>query len=188
MLEIGTLTLVFLLIHDLVLGFPISGFECSVSIGFKQRLIMNTRKIKILLTLVMLCTIVGVKAQNAIVNFGYDVHGNRTQRYLSFKKIEENGRSLEANVEEILSATDYFKENQVSLFPNPTYGMFSVTMTGKSEESICATLSTATGSIVQECRLTGLENIFDLSGQPAGVYLLRLSTENDTHVWKIVKR
>lgn len=149
---------------------------------------MNTKRINILLVLVVLCAAVSLKAQNATVHFSYDANGNRTERYLSFQKVEENGKSVEVGNEALSSATDFIASSQVSLYPNPTYGTFTVVLTGLCEERINATLSTATGTVIQQGKLTDLQNTFDLSGQPAGVYLLRLSTNKETHVWKIVKQ
>lgn len=149
---------------------------------------MNTKRINILLIVAMLCAAVSLKAQNATVHFNYDANGNRTMRYLTFQKVEENGKSTDADNEALPSAIDFIASSQVSLYPNPTYGKFTVALTGLCEERINATLSTATGTVIQQGKLTSLQSTFDLSGQPAGVYLLRLSTDKETHVWKIVKR
>lgn len=136
----------------------------------------------------MLCATVSLKAQNATVHFSYDANGNRTERYLTFQKTEENGKSVKADNEAQPSAIDLVGASQVSLYPNPTYGMFTVTMTEMGNEVIQATLSTTTGIVVSQTKLTDMQHTFDLSGQPAGVYLLRFSTDKETHVWKIVKR
>lgn len=149
---------------------------------------MNIMKINILLVLAMLCAVVSLKAQNATIHFSYDANGNRTERYLTFQKTEENGKSVEADNEALPSAIDLFGSSQVSLYPNPTYGMFTVSMTEMGSEIIQATLSTTTGIVVSQTKLTDMQHTFDLSGQPAGVYLLRLNTGKETHVWKIVKQ
>lgn len=149
---------------------------------------MNVKRINMLLMVAMLCAAVNLKAQNATVHFNYDANGNRNQRYLTFKKVEENGKGAEADNEALSSAIDLIGASQVNLYPNPTYGMFTVELTEIGEKNIQATLSTTTGAIIQQCKLTDLQSIFDLSGQPSGVYLLRLSTEKETHVWKIVKQ
>ncbi|MCQ2303221.1 MAG: T9SS type A sorting domain-containing protein [Bacteroidales bacterium] len=149
---------------------------------------MNTKRINILLVLAMLCAAVSLKAQNATVHFNYDANGNRTMRYLTFQKVEENGKSTDADNEALPSAIDFIASSQVSLYPNPTYGKFTVALTEMGEMNILATLSTTTGAVIQQCKLTDLQSTFDLSGQPAGVYLLRLSTDEETQVWKIVKQ
>ena len=149
---------------------------------------MNTKRINILLVLVVLCAAVSLKAQNATVHFSYDANGNRTERYLSFQKVEENGKSVEVGNEALSSATDFIASSQVSLYPNPTYGKFTVALTEMGDVSINATLSTTTGIVVSQTKLTDMQHTFDLSGQPAGVYLLRFSTDKETHVWKIVKQ
>lgn len=149
---------------------------------------MNTKRINILLIVAMLCAAVSLKAQNAIVHFSYDANGNRTMRYLTFQKMEENGKGTDADNEALSSAIDIIASSQVSLYPNPTYGTFTVALAEMGDVCIHATLSTTTGTIIQQCKLTDLQSTFDLSGQPAGVYLLRLSTDEETHVWKIVKQ
>ena len=149
---------------------------------------MNAKRINMLMIAAMLCAAVNLKAQNATVHFNYDANGNRTMRYLTFQKVEENGKSVEAGNEILSSVINLIGASQVNLYPNPTYGMFTVELTEIGEKNIQATLSTTTGAIIQQCKLTDLQSIFDLSGQPSGVYLLRLSTEKETHVWKIVKQ
>lgn len=149
---------------------------------------MNTKRINILLILAMLCAAVNLKAQNATVHFSYDANGNRTTRYLTFQKVEENGKSAEADNEALASASDLIGTSQVSLYPNPTYGKFTVAMKEMGDVCIHATLTTTTGTVIQQGKLTSLQSTFDLSGQPAGVYLLRLNTDEETHVWKIVKQ
>lgn len=149
---------------------------------------MNTKRINILLILAMLCAATSLKAQNATVHFNYDANGNRNQRYLTFQKVEENGKSVEAGNEILSSVIDFFASSQVSLYPNPTYGTFTVALAEMGDVCIHATLNTTTGTVIQQGKLTDLQSIFDLSGQPSGVYLLRLSTDEETHVWKIVKQ
>lgn len=136
----------------------------------------------------MLCAVVSLEAQNATVHFGYDADGNRTTRHLTFRKVEENGRSVEADNEALTSANDLIGTSQVSLYPNPTYGKFTVALSEGGTLRILATLCTTSGTVISQCELTGLQHQFDLSGQPAGVYILRLGTDKETHVWKIVKQ
>lgn len=126
--------------------------------------------------------------QRSTVSFGYDANGNRTMRSLQFKKTEENGKSVEDESEFLSEATDVFGAMEVSLFPNPTSGRFTVSVSrNESETPLRVILGTPTGAVILDKTLSGTMEDIDLSGRPAGIYILRLSTSNESHVWKVVK-
>ena len=114
------------------------------------------------------------------VSFGYDACGNRTSRTIAFSKADE-GRG-EA------SLRDSFVGCDAMLFPNPTEGGFILSLTGDDIPQATAVLCTMDGKVIEERVVTGTVEEFDLSGKPSGVYLLRLTTEGEAKVWKVIKR
>ena len=144
------------------------------------------------LLFMLLCTgIVSVSfGQNATVVFYYDDCGNRIERSLSFKKIEENGNALGDDEEKGWQSTaeDYFEGIKISLYPNPTDGKFSLAFSDKPSFILNALLFTLEGVVLEMRQLEGVTEDFDLNGRPAGVYLLRLTAGDNTQTWKIIKK
>ena len=127
-----------------------------------------------------------VHAQNT-VKFTYDNCGNRIKRTLQLRKVEENGKNVETKNEFVSYANDSLGAVAVSLFPNPTEGRIIVSFSDNANATIDATLTTIAGTIIERQRFAGSQHEFDLSSQPAGVYLLKLIFGDETRTWKIVK-
>ncbi|WP_373850726.1 T9SS type A sorting domain-containing protein [Bacteroides heparinolyticus] len=129
--------------------------------------------------------------QRGTVTFGYDADGNRISRNITFKKDSENGRSLSDSLAaEQPTASDSFDGRmRVTLYPNPTYGQFSVSVEDAGTDSpLRAVLSTATGTVITDRTISEGRTEFDLGGQAAGTYVLRLTAGKETHVWKVIRK
>ena len=138
--------------------------------------------------LVVMTVVPCLAQERSTVSFGYDANGNRTMRSLQFKKTEENGKSVEDESEFLAEAKDVFDTMEVGLFPNPTSGRFTVSVNrDESATPLHIILSTQTGVVILDRTFNSEMEDIDLSGQPSGIYILRLSTSNESHVWKVVK-
>lgn len=123
--------------------------------------------------------------QTQTVTFAYDLDGNRTNRELLFGRMERNGESSE---EFLPTATDFFETIEVSLYPNPTNDKFFVELKGDTSEKAEATLTHISGVVLEKRILADSRELFDLSGLAPGIYLLKLTVDNETHVWKVIKK
>lgn len=128
-------------------------------------------------------------AQNGIVRFVYDDCGNRIKKSLVFMKTEENGRDVEDGNQCLAFAKDLWESFETNLYPNPTEGWFTVALLGNKEGKLYAVLSTVTGVVIEKCVFNEKEEerLFDLTGKPPGVYLLKLFYGDETRIWKIIK-
>ena len=127
------------------------------------------------------------------VRFGYDACGNRVSRTLEFSKGEPdavpNGMPIDDADQWQSELRDDFAGGEAALFPNPTDGGFILSLAGEvTKNGITAVVCTLDGKVVDERAVSGSMEAFDLSGKPAGIYLLRLSSDRETKVWKIIKR
>ena len=147
---------------------------------------MRRRTLILLLLLGGLLSSYSVYAQNT-VSFTYDDCGNRIKRSLQLRKVEENGKNVEAKNEYVSFANDSIGAVMVSLFPNPTEGRVTVSFSDNSDAPIDAVLTSITGTIIERQSFVGNQHEFDLSSQPAGIYLLKLILGDETRTWKIVK-
>lgn len=77
--------------------------------------------------------------------------------------------------------------NQAALlaYPNPTDGRFTVL--NPTDKAATLTLYNITGQLIMQQTLTGTHTDIDLSEQPNGVYLVRLTAGNQVHTSKLVK-
>jgi hypothetical protein len=148
---------------------------------------MRKRTLILLLLLGGLLSSYSVYAQNT-VKFTYDECGNRIKRSMQLRKVEENSKNVESQNEYVSYANDSIGAVAVSLFPNPTEGRVMVSFSENANATIDATLTTIGGSVIERQRFVGNQHEFDLSSQPAGIYLLKLIFGNETRTWKIVKR
>lgn len=126
------------------------------------------------------------------VRFGYDACGNRTSRTLEFSRVDGDkgtGGAKGGASQWEASLSDSFAGVETMLFPNPTEGGFFLAFSGEEiPNDATATLCSVDGKAIEERKVGGLTEEFDLRGKPAGVYLLRLSSSDSVKTWKIVKR
>ena len=129
-------------------------------------------------------------AQNAIVTYSYDACGNRVERTLKFKTIRNNERSEACDEEEgwLTMAEGRLGGVSLSLYPNPTSSKFTLSFSEETLPAVQAELCTAGGAVIEIRKVKSTAEEFDLTGKPAGIYLLRLTTGKHTQAWKIIKK
>lgn len=149
---------------------------------------MNKTLTKAILILILAVACVVPCLAQTDVYFGYDRNGNRISCSFMFKKMQENGRNVEAESPNLSVASDAFSAMEVRMFPNPTKGRFSVAVSGdESRSHIQAVLTNPSGAILMEKTLESDLEEFDLTDQAAGFYFLKLTVGEECHVWKVVK-
>jgi hypothetical protein len=126
------------------------------------------------------------------VRFGYDACGNRVSRTLEFSRMEPEGAPDGMPSEQPdhwqAELSDRFEGVETMLSPNPTDGGFILSMGGDIPQGAKAILCTMDGKVLEERSVNNATEGFDLGGKPAGIYLLRLSSQRETKTWKIIKR
>ena len=134
-----------------------------------------------------------LSAQNCTVAFSYDASGNRILRTIDCEKMRNQGDPVADfqpvnESEEETVPTGRIEELTINVFPNPTESVFYVeTMSENRMEKKKAILSTVAGTKVSDTWLKEAKTAFDLSEQPAGVYLLDLFLNEEHLYWKIIK-
>lgn len=78
---------------------------------------------------------------------------------------------------------DNMLANNISIYPNPTTGIFTIAGTVKNTS---VNVMSITGEVVYQNNISGNNTIIDLSNKAKGLYFVSISTENGTETYKVV--
>lgn len=97
--------------------------------------------------------------------------------------------ALQETSPEEVNPPDEPKSRLFTIFPNPTRGIFTVRVCESDfSQPVAAEIRNMFGDLVEHTTLDGLRNhVFDLSGMPAGIYLVRVIFEENAGVMQLVK-
>jgi hypothetical protein len=136
-----------------------------------------------ILFMTLLCCIVQTKAQT--VSFSYDNDGNMTER----KLVVVRPSGVKASPKDSVSVTDRIGEQKVTIYPNPTWGIFQVAVTQfDSKQKSYFHLYSLSGTKLQQKNLTGESTDIDISNYPPGTYLLDVFLGDKVSRWKVIKQ
>mgnify|MGYP001179379174 FL=1 len=122
------------------------------------------------------------------VHYSYDASGNRIKREIILNKLQSYSERKKNIQKDTSFVSEKLSGQIVKIYPNPTRGILTVCFSGKTEN--------LTGS-VQICSISG-QNILsmkisspivsiDLTKNIPGTYLLKLTLNGESSVWKIIK-
>lgn len=74
-----------------------------------------------------------------------------------------------------------------AIMPNPTTGMFTVSLATPLNNANVLLLN-ANGSVIEKIRHSGSTLSFDISNQAAGIYFVRIAYEGNVLTFKIIKQ
>ena len=124
-------------------------------------------------------------AQQDKVKYGYDAAGNRISRTIVLAP-----RSTPAPIEEKpVVYTEVFSDIQVKIYPNPTDGRLKMEIFNLPEgQTANIWIFTMNGRLIRSFKdVSNMVNI-DISGQPAGVYVMNIIAGEFRTEWKIIKK
>jgi hypothetical protein len=125
-------------------------------------------------------------AQTKVFEYGYDASGNRTQReFIQLKSATVPGGAGLSEQQEILE--DALDGHGIKIYPNPTKGKITVSISGLEKEPARVLVFSPQGRLIADKKFTGPENTVDLSAQPAGMYLMKIMVGELSTDWKIIK-
>jgi hypothetical protein len=115
------------------------------------------------------------------VSYAYDEAGNRVKREIVLQT-----RAAEESTNE--SYSEMLNDRGIRIYPNPTEGQLTVEITG---DGACRfDIYNISGQQVLTTNSGPGRVVLDISSQPKGFYILRITTGNggDPSTWKIVKK
>ena len=124
------------------------------------------------------------------VNYAYDPAGNRISRTIVLGPLKsapqnetEQDEFAPTYVEQIAAGL------QVKIYPNPTKGLLQVEIVGNDNDAnIPIAVFNQSGQQVFATQTAGKLTPVDLSGVPAGTYIMRLIIREKPEVYKIIKK
>ena len=124
------------------------------------------------------------------IKYKYDNAGNRTERNVIMLKSAKNDNAQIAAAE---MKSDVYQEDvlghEIKIHPNPTKGQLRVEITNFGEKMQASiAVYTLAGKPVAVMQAFAGTNLLDISAQPQGVYIMRITIEQTSSDWKIIKQ
>ncbi len=140
----------------------------------------------LLLGIILFLLVPTISMAQSSVEFAYDKSGNRIQRQVIVLGTKSATVATANNPEKDLYE---WKEQEIKIYPNPTEGLLSVSIS-KLESLTEGTIAVTDleGRVILTRRIESGLTAVDLSGQPSGYYLMRISVGSETSTWKIIKK
>jgi len=120
------------------------------------------------------------------IGYSYDASGNRIKREIIMQPSKAKQQTFETE-RQVFS--DMLQEHDVKIYPNPTDGILKVRISGiKNTDKCSLAIYTMRGDRVMLDERQQYNFDVNISNQPAGTYLLRITINNQSTTWKIIKK
>ena len=124
-------------------------------------------------------------AQDTIA-YRYDAAGNRISRTIVMSSRSAPAPPVE---EQPVVYAEVFSDIRLKIYPNPTDGLLKVEIKNLPEgQTAQIWLYAMSGKLVTSLKDVSKETSINLSGQPAGVYVMRIVSGKFRTEWKIIKK
>ena len=120
------------------------------------------------------------------IGYSYDASGNRIKREIIMQPSKAKQQTFETEGQVF---SDMLQEHDVKIYPNPTDGILKVSISGiKNTDKCSLAIYTMRGDRVMLDERQQYNFDVNISNQPAGTYLLRITINNQSTTWKIIKK
>lgn len=122
------------------------------------------------------------------IGYAYDAAGNRIKREIVMPASRAMARQQGLGSERQMFS-DMLRDHAVKIYPNPTEGALRISIAGlKGDDKCMLGVYTVRGTQVLTENVNTDHVDINISNQPAGVYLLRITINNNSTTWKIIKK
>jgi hypothetical protein len=119
------------------------------------------------------------------VTYGYDEAGNRTNRVIEIPQ-KSNAPAQE---EEATAYSEILADLLIRIYPNPTDGFIRIEIQNlPAGETAHISVYKLSGESVTTKRGVTASTEIDITGQAAGIYLLKIIAGKEQTEWKIIKK
>ena len=133
--------------------------------------------------LLIIPLVLGCLTVNAVkISYAYDASGNRIKREIV---MSPNKAPKSADIAEF---TDILAEKTVRISPNPTKGDLKITVSNyEISDNVSVYLFSLSGQMITQLSFTEESASIDITGQPHGLYLMKVIINGKETIWKIIK-
>ena len=118
--------------------------------------------------------------------FTYDASGNRTERLIDLSKSARiTASSSRANEEKLFEAE--LANLAIRIYPNPTKGVLKVEIPGIGDTKPRLVVYNLQGKQLVHKTVSKQISTINLSGHPAGMYIMKIVNGQESLDWKIIK-
>ena len=113
-----------------------------------------------------------------------------TEAELKMELAVEYAKEEFSAIRTVAAVTEAKQRLAATAYPNPTPGRLTLQLSGPAAKVLRVTISSAVGQVLRTEALdlgAAAEATVDLSGYPAGIYLLRLQADNQQTVLRVTK-
>lgn len=122
------------------------------------------------------------------IGYAYDAAGNRVKREIVMPASKAMAKQQTFNFQNQVFS-DMLHEHSIKIYPNPTDGILKVCISGlKSTDKYSLGIYTTQGAQIMADDVSTDNFDTNISNQPAGIYLLRITVNNNSTTWKIIKK
>lgn len=109
--------------------------------------------------------------------------------FIDFPELAEMIFGSDTNTAFLVSIPTYTSENVWNIFPNPTTSKINIQSTNYQTNKLTVVIQDITGRALFAQQIDHFDNIqIDLSKFPSGLYLIKLSSDQNIYTYKIVKQ
>lgn len=129
-----------------------------------------------------------VSSAQGRIGYSYDAAGNRVKREIIMSAPMAMSRQKNLDFDE-QSFSDMVSGRSVKIHPNPAEGTLKISLPGLKEADVCSIDVYTLRGVHILTQAVKTDNVsVDISSQPAGVYILNMTINNNSTTWKIIKR
>ena len=136
-----------------------------------------------------------VFAQTMGVEFTYDDSGNRSTRQIvnlktpDITQVDTTDKKFEQGYKhQVTGYTEIIADYEVTIFPNPTSGMFKVVISNTDIiPKASLLLHTISGTLIYQKREINSVTQIDIQNKENGAYILTVIIAGKKKTWKIIK-
>lgn len=129
-----------------------------------------------------------VSSAQGRIEYSYDAAGNRVKReiIMPITKVMAEQQDFSSDNQNF---SDMLSDHSIKIYPNPTKGALKICVFGLKDTDKCSLeIYTAQGVQIMAEKVNTYNTDINISNHPQGVYLLQITINGKSTIWKIVKK